>query len=87
VACYDPGDASDPGAGVSIYKNGVLRGGPKTSRGALYATYNIYPTHAAAPVRLGTRDLGSFLLGGLDEVAIYPRVLSASEILDNYEGR
>jgi hypothetical protein len=87
VACYDPGDASDPSAGVSIYKHGVLRGGPNTSPGALYATYNIYPVHGSAPVRLGTRDQGSFLVGGLDEVAIYPRVLSASEILDNYEGR
>ena len=87
VACYDPGDASDPSAGVSIYKNGVLRGGPTTSPGARYATYNIYPMHGSAPVRLGTLDQGSFLFGGLDEVAIYPRVLTASEILDNYEAR
>jgi hypothetical protein len=42
--------------------------------------------HGSAPVRLGTRDEGSFLAGGLDEVAIYPRVLSASEILDNFTG-
>lgn len=86
VACYDPGDASTPGAGVSIYKNGVLRGSPATSSGALYSKYNIYPQHGSAPVRLGTRDMGSFLSGGLDEVAIYPRVLSAEEVLDNYRG-
>jgi len=84
VACYDPGDASNPAAGVSIYKNGTLRGSPATSPGALYASYNIYPQHGVAPVRLGTRDLASFLDGGLDEVAIYPRVLTAEEILDNY---
>lgn len=88
VACYDPGDASTPGAGVSIYKNGVLRLGPATSPGALYSNpkFNIHPQHGLAPVRLGTRDTGSFLTGWLDEVAIYPRVLSAEEVLDNYQG-
>jgi hypothetical protein len=86
VACYDPGDAGNPHAGVSIYKNGQLRGGPSSSPGARYATYDIRPARGSAPVRLGTRDQGSFLVGGLDDVAIYPRVLSASEILDNYTG-
>lgn len=86
VACYDPGDASDPSAGVSIYKNGVLRASPLKSRGARYASYDIHATHGAAPVRLGTRDRTSFLAGALDEVAIYPRVLSADEIMDNYTG-
>jgi hypothetical protein len=86
VACYDPADASNPKAGVRIYKNGVLRGKPETSPGALYATFNIHPAHGIAPVRLGTRDKGSFLAGGLDDVAIYPRVLSGPDILDNYNG-
>jgi Concanavalin A-like lectin/glucanases superfamily len=84
VACYDPGDASDPLAGVSIYKNGELRETPKKSKAARYAAYNIQPVAGTAPVRLGTRDLGSFLNGGLADVAIYPRVLSADEIMDNY---
>jgi hypothetical protein len=42
-------------------------------------------------VRLGTRDAAtsgsaavSYLTGGLDEVAIYPRVLTGDEILENY---
>jgi len=86
VACYDSGDATDPNAGVSIYKNGRLRASPLKSRGARYASYDIHPTRGGAPVRLGTRDRGSFLAGGLDEVAIYPRVLSADEVLDNYAG-
>jgi hypothetical protein len=30
--------------------------------------------NAGAPLRLGTRDRISFLTGGLDEVAVYPRV-------------
>lgn len=85
VACFAPGDQSDPKAGVAIYKNGVLRGGPETHPGALYRSYNIVPVHGNAPVRFGTRDQKSFLIGGLDEVAIYPRVLNAAEILDNYQ--
>jgi len=84
VACYDPGDAGNPRAGVSIYKNGTFRAGPSTSRGARYASYDIHPAHGAAPLRLGTRDRRSFLAGGLGEVAIYPRVLNRNEIWENY---
>jgi hypothetical protein len=87
VACYAPGSKDNPGAGVSIYKNGVLRGGPDShppQPGARYSQYNIVPAHGIAPVRFGTRDLKSFFRGGLDEIAIYPRVLSASEISENY---
>lgn len=84
VACYDPGDQTDPKLGVSIYKNGEFRGGPETQPGARYKAYNIMPIHGSAPLRLGTRDLKSFFIGGLDEVAIYPRVLAAAEILENY---
>lgn len=85
VACYNPGDQTNPQAGVSIYKNGVLRGGPTTSPGALYKTYHIAPAHGTAPLRFGARDLVSFLVGGLDEIAIYPRVLTDAEIFENYQ--
>jgi hypothetical protein len=84
VACYDPGDRTDPLAGVSIFRDGILRAGPLHSRGARYASYDIVATHGAAPLRLGTRDLRSFFGGALDEVAVYPRVLSAAEIAENY---
>jgi hypothetical protein len=84
VACYAPGDQTDAGAGVSIYRDGVLRGSPSSSPGALYSSFDIVPAQGAAPLRLGTRDLGSFFTGGLDEVAVYPRVLSAEEIAENY---
>jgi len=87
VACYDPGDQTDPQAGVSIYKNGVLRGSPATQPGARYQEYRIVPAHGTAPLRLGTRDLKSYLIGGLDEVAIYPRGLSSAEIQDNYSAQ
>jgi hypothetical protein len=86
VATYDPGDASNSSAGVSIYRDGTLRASPAKSPGARYASYDIHAAHGPAPLRLGTRDLGSFLAGGLDDVAIYPRVLSAAEVLDNYRG-
>jgi hypothetical protein len=84
VACFDPHDASDPAAGVSIYRDGIFRAGPGRSRGARYAGYSIAPAHGNAPLRLGTRDLAGFFAGALDDVAIYPRVLSAAQIAENY---
>jgi hypothetical protein len=85
VACFEPGDADTPGAGVHIYKNGTHRLGPP-SMGVLYNNpqWKIKSVHGTAPLRLGTRDRKSFLTGALDEVAIYPRVLTAGEILENY---
>jgi hypothetical protein len=85
VACFDPGDANTKGAGVHIYKNGVRRLGPP-SPGTLYNNprWKIKPAHGDAPLRLGTRDLKSFLTGAIDEVAIYPRVLTSREVLENY---
>jgi hypothetical protein len=80
VAAFDEFSESNPKAGVSIYKNGQLRCSPATSKGALYSTYNVRPTAGSAPLRLGTRNLSSFLTGGLDEVAVYPRKLTAAEI-------
>jgi hypothetical protein len=79
VACYEPGDRADPTANVHIYKNGV-HGLPPPSPGTLYCNpqFEIAPRHGTAPVRIGTLDLGSFLQGAIDEVAIYPRVLSAA---------
>ena len=84
VGVFDPGSADNPGAGVSIYKNGQLRGSPATSKGARYSSYNVRPRMGTAAVRLGTRDLRSFLTGGLDEVAVYPRKLTAAEVQENY---
>src|SRR5215471_8306584 len=61
------------------------------SPGTLYRTFSIAPAHGTMPLRLGTRDAAvtgggavSYLTGGLDEVAIYPRVLTPAEILENY---
>ena len=91
VAVYEPGDQdTDPSAGVHIYKDGVHRLGPP-SPGTLYSTFGIGPRHGTMPLRFGTRDAAisgdgslSYLSGGLDEIAIYPRVLTPDEILENY---
>jgi len=63
--------------------NGVLRKGPPDP-GTLYGTYDIVPADGSALVCFATRDGNSFFTGGLDEVAIYPRVLTGAEIMDNY---
>src|SRR5262245_45894599 len=91
VAVYDPGDKDTvPLAGVHIYRNGVLEQGPP-AHGTLYRSFDIVPAHGAAPLRLGTRDAAasgesavSYLTGALDEVAVYPRVLTRDEILEHY---
>jgi hypothetical protein len=83
VATFDPPSQANPRAGVSIYRDGVLRKGPsmRGSSGTLYSEYQIVPTHGAAPLRFGACDIRhAFFTGGLDEVAIYPRLLSAAEI-------
>jgi hypothetical protein len=86
VACFDPGDADTKGAGVHIYKNGVLKLGPPKP-GVLYNNpqWKIKPVHGTAPLRLGTRDRKCFLAGAIDEVAIYPRVLTGKEVRENYD--
>ncbi|QVL34004.1 LamG domain-containing protein [Telmatocola sphagniphila] len=84
VACFDPGSKANPKAGVSIYKNGELRGSPASQRGARYASFDITPRAGSAPIRLGTRNFTSFFLGELDELAIYPRVLTDKEILEHF---
>jgi hypothetical protein len=81
VATYD--DPHTPNAQVRLYKNGTPSSHNKSS-GTLYKSYHVTPRHGRAPLRLGTRDLRSFLTGGLDEVAIYPRVLTADEILQHW---
>jgi hypothetical protein len=81
VATYD--DPGRPDAQVRIYRDGVAsphNGGP----GTLYRSYHVKPAAGPAPVRLGTRDLGSFLTGGLDEVAVYPYVLTPERVREHW---
>jgi hypothetical protein len=44
----------------------------------------IQPQAGSAPLRLGTKDLGSFLEGGLTRVRLWNRALSATEISNLY---
>jgi hypothetical protein len=81
VATFD--DPRKPNPRVRLYKDGVPSP-HNLSRGTLYKDYDVKPRHGPAPLRLGTRDLRSFLTGGLDEVAIYPRVLEAEEVLRHW---
>ncbi len=85
VAVFDPGDNLDLGAGVTLYKNGTRRQGPP-SIGTFYShpDYLVAPAHGAAPLRIGTRDSGSYLTGGIDEVQIYDRRLTAAEVAELY---
>jgi hypothetical protein len=82
VATYD--DPRKPAARVRLYKDGAASS-HNESPGTLYKSYAITPKHGPAPVRLGTRDLRGFLTGGLDEIALYPRVLAAEEIQHHWE--
>jgi hypothetical protein len=81
VATFD--DPSKPNPRVQIYKNGEPSE-HNSSPGTLYKSYDVKPVAGKAPVRLGTRDLGGFLTGGLDEVAIYPYVLTPEQIRQHW---
>lgn len=69
VAVYDK-----PNNAIKIYKNGVLK---KTST---FSSYSITPQNGSAPLRVGTRDFANYFKGVLDELRIYNRVLTQSEI-------
>lgn len=66
------------GTVTKIYKNGVLRDTD------LLSGYNIVMGDGTAPLRIGTRDFNSFFQGSIDEVKIYNRALSDSEIAQLY---
>jgi len=40
----------------------------------------VTPTHGSAPLRIGTRDFGSFFLGAIREVRLWNRALTATEV-------
>ena len=86
VVVYDPGDHLDTQAGVTIYRDGQCESGTRCagtpSPGVLYSNslFVVYPLNGTSPLRIGTRDCGSFFTGGLDEVAVFDRRLTATEI-------
>src|SRR5262249_3033913 len=82
VATYD--DPKKPDPRVQLYANGVPSE-HNASPGTLYDGYQVKPAHGPAPLRLGTRDQRGFLNGCLADVAVYPRVLPAREVLAHYQ--
>ncbi len=91
VIIYDPGDKLDTDAGVTLYVNGVCRQGKcggSTPSATTYATYQIVPANETSPLRIGTRACNdttpagnpTFFTGAIDEVAVFDRVLSETEI-------
>ncbi len=62
-----------------IYKNGILRDKD-------YYRNKIYPKDGTAPLRMGTVTKDSYLKGALDNITIYNRILSDTEIKAIYNG-
>lgn len=90
VVVYDPGDSLDPNAGVSFYVNGACTQGTRpgcptpTPDAVKYKTYGIVPGQGIAPIRIGTRDCHQFFSGRLDEMAVFNRELTGTEITNLY---
>ncbi len=76
-------DPSVPGAAVHLFVNG-MPGGSSTPYDA------IAPHRGTAPLRIGARSppppstAGGFLPGSVADVALYPRALTAAEVLEHY---
>jgi hypothetical protein len=68
--------------GVRIYRDGELTEGPEPP--TRYSHYHVTLRDGTAPVRVGTRDLHSFFAGTVDELAIYPSLLSQRQIDAHY---
>lgn len=65
---------------LKLYKNGIL----KDRDPFINSEYNINPRNGTAPVRIGTRNFSSFFKGAIDNIHIYNRALSVSEIRQLY---
>ena len=85
VVEYDPGDYLDASAGVHMFVDGVEL---PAGAGAKYHSkscveericWQIDPVRTGAPLRFGTSDGTGFFAGNLDEIAVFPRLLSADE--------
>jgi len=68
---------------IKLYKNGEL----KDQDSFVNSQYHINPGNGTAPVRIGTRDFASYFRGAIDNINIYNRVLSESEVLQLYNDK
>lgn len=73
VARYD-----FPANDIRIYKNG------KKTDQDFFTDYAVIPANGTAPVRIGTRDFGSWFQGAVDDARFYSRALSDAEITALY---
>lgn len=64
---------------VDIYKNGVLRDTTPLSQ------FNVTPHAGNAPLRIGTRDLGSFFKGAIGKFAVYAYPLTATQMKNHVQ--
>jgi len=71
-------DTSINPAVISIYKDGVLR---KTTP---LSQFNVVPQPGSAPLRIATRDFGSFFKGAIGKFAIYRRALTQPQLQAHY---
>lgn len=62
---------------VSLYKDGVLR---KTTP---LSQFNVTPRPGVAPLRIATRDFGSFFKGAIGKFAVYSYSLPASRMQEH----
>jgi hypothetical protein len=65
---------------IKWYKNGVLR----DQDPFIASEYRISPRNGTASARVGTKDFTSHFKGAIDNIAIYNRALSASEVVQLY---
>jgi Concanavalin A-like lectin/glucanases superfamily len=65
---------------IKWYKNGVLR----DQDSFINSEFHINARDGTALVRIGTKDFASYFKGAIDNVAIYNRALSASEVVQLY---
>jgi hypothetical protein len=65
---------------ITLFKNGIQK-----DQDDLYdKTYGVQVQNGTAPLRLGTRSKWSYFQGCIDDLRIYSRALSESEILALY---
>ncbi len=63
-----------PANAIKIYKNAVLKDED------MFTDYEVIPENGLAPMRIGTRDFKSYFEGAIDDLCIYNRELTESEI-------
>lgn len=75
---------SKPEHKIWLYKNGVLRDSDTFGPGNTYAIPDGDLRNGNASIKIGTRDGGSFFKGSIDNLYVYNRKLTATEIQQVY---